>query len=397
MSDRPRSIPSYRLHRQSGQAVTTLTDGCGNRKDVLLGKHGTSASRREYARVIAEWEAAGRALPPSANTPDLTINELLVRFLRWAREHYRHADGTQTGEYDEQRYSLRPLKELYGLTAAAEFGPLALKAVRGKMLDADLCRGVVNQRIGRIKRVFKWAVAEELVPHGVYAALATVAGLARGRSSARETEPVKPVPSAFVDAVLPFVLEPVRAMIELQTLTGMRPGEVCRMRAIDIDMTGAVWLYRPARHKTEWRGKDRVIALGQRSQTILRPLLTLDTQAPLFSPARGVAAKRAALRAGRKSPVQPSQVDRRSPRAKRRPGAVYNSRSYAHAIRRGCRRAGVPHWHPNQLRHNFGTEVRRRDGLDAAQVMLGHSRADVTQIYAEKDLSLAVRIAAEVG
>src|SRR5262249_20655087 len=56
------SVPSYRLHKQSGQAIVTLTDGLGNRRDVLLGKHGTPESRLEYSRVIAEWEASGRRL-----------------------------------------------------------------------------------------------------------------------------------------------------------------------------------------------------------------------------------------------------------------------------------------------------------------------------------------------
>ena len=62
-----------------------------------------------------------------------------------------------------------------------------------------------------------------------------------------------------------------------------------------------------------------------------------------------------------------------------------------------CRKAGVPHWHPNQLRHLFATEVRQAYGLEAAQVLLGHSRADVTQVYAARDLGLAVRVAAEAG
>lgn len=47
-------VPSYRLHKQSGQAVVTLSDGLGRRRDVLLGRHGTPESRVEYARVIAE-------------------------------------------------------------------------------------------------------------------------------------------------------------------------------------------------------------------------------------------------------------------------------------------------------------------------------------------------------
>jgi hypothetical protein len=75
MSDR---ILSSRRHKQSGPAIVTLSDGFGNRRDVLLGKYGTAESRKEYARVISEWEATGRRLPPKSSessAPDLTIAE----------------------------------------------------------------------------------------------------------------------------------------------------------------------------------------------------------------------------------------------------------------------------------------------------------------------------------
>jgi hypothetical protein len=58
-------VPSYRKHRQSGQAIVTLPDGLGGRRDVLLGKYGTKASRMEYARLVAEWEASIRRPPPA--------------------------------------------------------------------------------------------------------------------------------------------------------------------------------------------------------------------------------------------------------------------------------------------------------------------------------------------
>jgi integrase len=57
----------------------------------------------------------------------------------------------------------------------------------------------------------------------------------------------------------------------------------------------------------------------------------------------------------------------------------------------------VPHWHPHQLRHNRGTEVRRKYGIEAAQVALGHARADVTEVYAERNLEQARKIAREMG
>ena len=54
-------------------------------------------------------------------------------------------------------------------------------------------------------------------------------------------------------------------------------------------------------------------------------------------------------------------------------------------------------WHPNQLRHTYATRVRKEHGLEAAQVVLGHSNADVTQIYAERDMRLAVEVASKLG
>jgi site-specific recombinase XerC len=57
----------------------------------------------------------------------------------------------------------------------------------------------------------------------------------------------------------------------------------------------------------------------------------------------------------------------------------------------------LPKWAPNRLRHSAATEIRKRFGLEAAQVVLGHAQADVTQVYAERDLELARRVAKEVG
>jgi hypothetical protein len=82
---RRKTIPTYRLHRQSGQAVVTLPDGLGGRRDVLLGKHGTAESRVEYARVIAEWEANCRRLPTGeVAATSLSVNELALAYWKFA-------------------------------------------------------------------------------------------------------------------------------------------------------------------------------------------------------------------------------------------------------------------------------------------------------------------------
>jgi hypothetical protein len=83
------TVPSYRHHRQSGQAVVTLPDGVGRRKDILLGQYGTADSRHEYARIIGEWEANGRRLLQPPSLADPTINELMLAYWKFAEEYYR--------------------------------------------------------------------------------------------------------------------------------------------------------------------------------------------------------------------------------------------------------------------------------------------------------------------
>lgn len=55
------------------------------------------------------------------------------------------------------------------------------------------------------------------------------------------------------------------------------------------------------------------------------------------------------------------------------------------------------HWHPHQLRHTAGTELRKQHGVEAAQVILGHKRLSTTEIYAEKNVEAARKIMAAVG
>jgi integrase len=213
-------------------------------------------------------------------------------------------------------------------------------------------------------------------------------------------------------------------MIQLQDLTGMRPGEVMSLRTGDLDRSGDVWVYRPARHKTQDKGFSRAIPIGPRARAVLEPWLKADPTALVFSPAEAVAIRNAEARRSRRSPMTPSQAARRpKARPRRKPRDRYDKRTYHTAIERACDRA-FPHptlsaidparldgaqraellawrkahrWAPNRLRHSAATRIRRAFDLEAAQVVLGHPRADVTQIYAERDLARAVEIMRQVG
>jgi integrase len=406
---RPNHVPSLRQHKPSGRAVVTL-----NEVDHYLGpwpqsqRKPSAEVRVAYDSLIAEWIANGRRLPGPAAEP-FTVTELIVAFLtRHVGTHYRRQDGTPTTEVSEYRQTLRAVRELFGRVPAAEFSPLKLKAIREQMIAAGLARTTINQRVDRVKRMFKWAVGEELVPETVHRALATVPGLQRGRTEAKETEPVEPVAAADVEATLPHLSRIISAMVQIQWRTGMRSGELCAMRTADIDRSGPVWLYRPRAHKTAHRGRARVITIGPRAQEALAPFLQPDApETYLFSPAADREERFVQMRARRKSKVQPSQVCRRSSNPKRRPGTRFASPAYAQRVGYAIERANrgriergqvpIPHWHPHQLRHTHATEVRRQFGLEAAQVVLGHASAHVTQIYAERDQAQAVEVAAKIG
>ena len=444
------AVPAYQHHKPSGQAYVRVTVN-GSRRVIYLGKYDTPESRAEYRRITAELETSGPvAVVASAAGADRTVNEVLLAFLHWAATNYRTPDGKPTSEVDHFKLSARPARELYGHTPAKEFGPKALAAVRDRMVASGWCRSLVNRRVDRVKRIFKWAASQELVPAATYQALRTLEGLRRGRTEAPESEPVRPADPAHVQATLTHLDRHVRAMVELQRLTGMRPGEVCKLTMGEVDRSGELWLYRPERHKTAHHGRGRVIPLGPRARGILTAFLVGGVQPPAGfdtinlsdDTARLVAAdayqeagrerdarllrdltRRVALVAGcvvdpavavfspweareerfrrmrlmRKTKVQPSQTSRRAANPKRAPGPAYTNTGYAHAVQKAAEKAGVPHWHPNQLRHLFATEVRRAHGLEAAQVLLGHSRADVTQVYAERNEQLAAAVVAKIG
>ena len=196
-------------------------------------------------------------------------------------------------------------------------------------------------------------------------------------------------------------------MVRFQRLTGCRPGEVCSLRPCDLDRSADVWAYRPAGHKTEHLGRERIVWIGPQAQEVLLPYLLRAPDAYCFSPAESDEKRKAEMRAARKTKVQPSQVCRRKPRPKRKPRDRYVKDSYGRAVRRAVQKANktrvqsaqepLPLWHPNQLRHSVATRVRREFGLEGSQVVLGHARADVTQIYAERDGKLAAEIMRRMG
>jgi integrase len=418
--------PKLRYHKATGQSYVVL-----NGHAICLGNPLKCDVETKYHSVIAEWLANGKQ--PNASQSDITINEIIARFWIHAQEYYRDANGNNTTELANMRFSLRPLCELYGHTNAEEFGPRCLKTVRNKMISLGWCRSNINKSISRVKHVFKWAVAEEMIPGSVFQALMAVSGLKIGRSEARESDPVKPVPQEYVDAVEPYVSKQVWAAIQLQLLTAARPTEILTMRPCDIDYTNKIWVYSPASHKTAHHGHNRKIYIGPKGQEILRPFLIRPKNNFCFSPAEAEAQRRADMHQNRKTYLScgniPGSNQKENPlRVK---GNVYTVSSYRRAIMRAVEKAFIPplhlrqqenetqkhwlkrltknekaelkiwykqyHWHPHQLRHNAATFLRKEFGIDTARIILGHRSAIITEVYAELDHQKAMDAIVKIG
>ena len=332
----------------------------------------------------------------------LTVARLTDAFLAAAASRWtpRRA-GSCNSEIDNCASAFRPLLHLYHDLPAEQLNPVRLRAVQLLMVETGWCCSVVNSQMGRIKRAYRWATARMLVATSVLEGLRAVEAVRPPQAPMHP--PVQPVTVDVVEATLPWLADRQRgtnvvsAMVQVQLLTGMRPGEVVGMRGQDVrqsvsrlEMEGPlyvrvpevrmdtnhsprhgqcgpvassedsarfhfrsghaprVWRYSPATHKNAWRSRDRVIPLGPRCQMVLAQYM------------------------------RPGHVFR----TKR--GTPYSTNSYAQAIRRACRLGGLPHWSPNQLRHTgLTTAAQRTGGIEVSQQLAGHATSAMTQRYVQ--------------
>ncbi|WP_437228370.1 tyrosine-type recombinase/integrase [Planctomicrobium sp. SH661] len=363
--------PKMRWHKPSNRAYVFQ-----NGKRKYLGIWNTPESRQAYRDLVSRLH--GSSVP--YNT---AVQELCEAFLTFAAEYY------SAGELSTYRSLLRLLEDQFGALLTCEFSPLKLKRFREGLMIRH-CRKQLNLRIHRIRRVFRWGAENELVPGQVVTDLACVSALRAGRSTARESEPVKPASAEAVKAAIAFMTSPVAAMVQLQLLTGMRPGEVRLLRREGLNTSGDVWNYQPSQHKNLWRGKTRIILFGPQSQEILKPFLITGRCEYLFNPQSGRAEfTRLNYREGAGAAVRNGKANANKP---------YTTHGYISSVYKACDRAGVERWSPNQLRHNAATMINQAFGdIDASRVVLGHSEKSTTEIYAERDLGKAIQIIREIG
>jgi integrase len=313
-----------------------------NGKQVYLGKYGSEESKRKYNRLISEWREKTAGQTSVADCDRWLIAELATNYIAHVREFF--------GPGHNRASTIIPIIKRFGLAFADrwcdEFTPGQFKQARKFWVDAGCSRNYVNDVGAEIIRMFSWAVESDKCPSSVPGDLREVRRLKRGRNSSRESETRSSVPLGVVRATLSELSPKVQAMVLLQVLTGMRPGEVVGLRPKLIDRTGEVWTYEPTQHKTAWKGKRRIVFFGPEAQAIIKPYLFQDEP------------------------------------------FAYQRCSYRQQIRRAIERinrndAGprLPHWTPQQLRKLAAEQVRAAFDLEAAQTFLGHSSKAVTERY----------------
>lgn len=355
-------LPTYSHHKATGQARVWL-----NGKDHYLGRYDSPESRIRYAELIKQ-HAAGVPVDPLRPTapddPGPTVNVVIDAFWEYAQGYYVKG-GKKTSEVDCIKSAMRPLKLLYGDTLAKDFGPLALKAVRQHMIDKGgfggrrLCRDFINKSIERIRRAFKYAVSNELIPAAVLVGLQAVPSLESGRTKAPDYTPRTALPQEQIDAVRNAVNQRTRDLIDLALLTGARPGELVGLTGEMIDRSEDVWFAVLQDHKTAHKGKSRVLTFGPRGQDILKRYMRVSQRQRLFAIQR---------------------------------------KTFSENIRRACVKLGFETaWTAHWLRHSSGTAIRRSHGLEATQVMLGHSSKSTTERYAKPVSEVALQVARERG
>jgi len=368
-----------------------------NGKKTYFGKWGSSESIQKYNDFI-------KKLADEESKPAITLRYVVDRFLE-AKSNYYVKRGEQTRQLSRIKTACEYPVKMYGDRLVDSITPKTLIDCRAEMEKSGrFSRSYINTLISCFRLVIRWGVEQELVKAETLTALQAISPLKRGRSIAKETNPVSSVDPEIVEKTIKVSPPIIADMIRVQTLTGMRPTEVCQMREGDLDIKdNTVSIYTLSTDKTDYRRdpkNKRRIPLGKKAVNIIKRYLNGDPDNVIFAPYKSVRERNRTRQEARKTKTPPSQARRvkeTDEALKERLNETYDTAAYGRAIARACVKAGVEKWSPNQLRHLFATHVREVYGLEAAQVCLGHSNANVTQIYAERDFQKAVEIATKEG
>lgn len=399
---RRRRTPKLSRH-SSGQARVVLGG-----KVHYCGVWGTPDAYARYAELLRTWqqgESAPRPKAPNAVQATLKVRDLTAQFLDHidATGRYRK-NGKPTGQRAMFVHVIDSLDRVCGDFPVTRCTEATLVAWRDRLeRNPRITRRGINRKVTMVLQIFKWGRARGLVPKVVWADLAALEPLRRGEVGDRpETgRPRRAVTAEEVELVAAHCCPQVAALLRLQALCGMRPGEALAMRWADIDKTpipgdrtGAWIYYVPGGGKTAHHGHVTRYVLPKAAQAILE-LFPATPLAPIFSPAAAMAERRKRRRACRKTRVQPSQ-QRRDADAARDYSDRWGINEYRRHVLRACEKAAVQPFTPHEVRHGFVTWAANTLSLGAAAAAANHRNVTTTQRYVHVQAADALTVAAAV-
>jgi len=379
-----RRLPKMGRH-SSGQARVRL-----NGKPHYLGLWGSPEAHEAYGKLLKQWEATDRKpigpQPVHADEATFTMGDLAEQYEAWLDGTGRYRKhGKETSARRVTRVALRRLGEFAGAVLVRRVSEALLLQWRDRLETANpkWARSTVNRYVHRVLLMLNWGRARGLVPKPVWADVSMLEPLKRTDCPGRPEHgrARRAVSIEDVEEVAKHCCNQIAAMMRLQLLTAMRPGEVCALRWADIDKNGpdGKWVYTVVAPKTEHHGHVTRYLLGPRAQAILEQFPAVP-RAYVFSPAKRMADRRAA---GQQRPLAPGP--RRTFNAKWHPVA------YRLHVVLACEAAKVQLFTPHELRHSAITRVVEVVGLTAASAVANHRSLAMTSRYYHRDDGEALR------
>lgn len=340
-------------------------------------------SKAEAQAKFKQWLDTEYAALVKAGAPVYSVPDLCRDYLVVVKKRYIQPDGKHSTSLDRHRLTLESFGQRYTHHEASSITPAdvhawlesyisAPHARRGSMQPAaprkkNRTRHTVNLALSYLKRMYRWAAVMGKVTAATAGGVVLVETIRGDHPDARRKPAVVSVSEAALHSTCDRLTPALQDLLWFFWWTGCRPGEAARLTWAEIDKSRkTVWVYSPARHKTAWRGKSRHIAIGPRAQEILKRHIRKEMHLTIF----------------------------------RRPGSeggAWTTHRIREDIRIACRAAGIDYWTTNQLRHAYATRVQSTHGAEAVQAVLGHSSIQQQNVYVDKTVTLAVKIAGEVG
>lgn len=344
-------------------AVSLGTTGDGRRRRIKV-------SGRTKAEVIAKLKELHRSLDARIEQPTrrLTVGSFLDAWL--AGLPARVEPSTVTNYTDMVKTHLKPAlgaKILSQLTVSDVNAVWAAKRKAGyKPNSIRIMRAVLRAALRQAER-------ESLVIRNV-AALSDPprVGQAEGRSL------TIPEAKRLLDAAAGDRLEALYAL----TLTlGLRRGEALGLAWADIDLDERSMVLRRQIARIRLDEDAAATATGRRTDLVLKELKTKRSRRTLHLTPTLVAMLRShrARQAAEQLAVGPAWVDS---------GLVFTTAigtplhpdNFAHYFDRLCRKAGLGHWHPHELRHSAASiMLAQGTPLWVVSEVLGHASVAITK------------------